>query len=197
MSRRIVLLRGVNVGGANRISMAALRDSLERAGFTGVHTYLQSGNVVLSDPLPGGPSPGFGNAVHDMSTALPDLVAEAVRDLLCADFSLDVPVISRTHDELADVIAQNPFPKQALDNPKALLVTFCSQRVTAELLEALQARATAGELIAGAGRELYSWHPEGIARSKLALALTPKGDRATARNWQTVTALHRMASDAD
>jgi uncharacterized protein (DUF1697 family) len=195
--RRIVLLRGVNVGGANRISMAALRDSLERAGFTGVRTYLQSGNVVLADPIPGGPSAGIGNAVRTVRTALPNAIEETVEELLLAEFGLDVPVISRTLDELAATVAANPFPEQALENPKALQVTFRSEPVTSELLDSLEARKAGGELIAGAGRELYSWHPDGIARSKLALALTPKGERTTARNWQTVTALHRMASDAD
>jgi len=195
VTRRVVLLRGVNVGGANRLPMAALRASLERAGFTGVRTYLQSGNVVLdSDPF-APPRTGFGNAGPNTYTALPNTVDDAVRALLNAEFGLDIPVITRTLAELAEVIAHNPFPKQALENPKALQVTFRSEPVTAELLKSLEARKAGGELIAGIGRELYSWHPDGIARSKLALALTPKGEPATARSWQTVTALHRMAAD--
>jgi len=68
---------------------------------------------------------------------LPNLIDETVRALLKADFSLDVPVTSRTLDELGAVVVANPFPERALENPKALLVTFRSEPVTAELLKSL------------------------------------------------------------
>ena len=48
MTRHIVLLRGINLGGRNRIGMAALREALTEAGFEDVRTYIQSGNAVLS-----------------------------------------------------------------------------------------------------------------------------------------------------
>ncbi len=168
-----MLLRGINVGAANRIAMPALRDALTEAGYGNVRTYVQSGNILLDAGSP---------------------VEAGVRALLRSEFGLDVQVVSRTLDELAAAVGANPFTQQALENPKALQVTFRSEPVTTELVKSLESRAVPGELVAGIGRELYSWHPHGIARSKLALALTGRGEAATARNWQTVTALLNMAS---
>ena len=48
MARLVVLLRGINIGSRNRISMPELRKALEDAGYDDVRTYLQSGNVVLT-----------------------------------------------------------------------------------------------------------------------------------------------------
>ena len=69
-------------------------------------------------------------------------------------------------------------------------------RSTPDIVGALEAGATPNEKVAGIGCEIYSWHPDGIARSKLALAITPRGSVATARNWGTVTTLLEMATDA-
>jgi len=48
MTRYLVLLRGINVGGRNKLPMAALRELLESHGHTNVSTYIASGNVILS-----------------------------------------------------------------------------------------------------------------------------------------------------
>ena len=48
MPRYLVLLRGINVGGRNKVPMAALRELLESHGHTRVSTYIASGNVILS-----------------------------------------------------------------------------------------------------------------------------------------------------
>ncbi len=175
----VVLLRGVNVGSANRIAMPALREALACDLLWDIRSYLQSGNLVADC--------GFGS-IPQLTTHVHDTIAE--------HFGLDVSVLARDERELADAVARNPFLEQAELNPKQLQVTFVDKHVSREQVAGLAALARGGELVDGSGRELYSWHPDGIARSKLALALTPKGERATARNWQTVTALHRMAADA-
>jgi uncharacterized protein (DUF1697 family) len=181
---KIVLLRGINVGSANRIAMAELREALADAGFANVRTHLQSGNVVLE-------------------TGLSDeTLAEAVTRLIAQRFGLDVPALARGRAELAAVVAANPYPEQALQDPKRLQVTFLSGEPEAEAVNELQALAAeTGELVAVDGRALYAWHPEGIQRSKLATRLTPKRlgvNTVTARNWTTVTTLLEMAaSDGD
>lgn len=176
MTASVVLLRGINLGPANRIAMAALRAALVEAGFERVRTHVQSGNIVL-----------------DTDRSSEDLTA-AVSALLAEQFGLHVAVVVRTASELAQVVAGNPFPDEAASNPKALQVTFRSEAVTDEDLAALEARAAPTERVAARGREIYSWHPDGIARSKLALAITPKYAEATARNWTTVTTLLEMAT---
>jgi uncharacterized protein (DUF1697 family) len=178
MAVSVVLLRGINLGPNNRLAMPALREALADAGFHNVRTYVQSGNIVLDSDL----APG----------ALTDSVSRVLVD----SFGIEVSVIARTADQLAQVVSRNPFSKEAAINPKALQVTFRGDEVTPEIVGALEARATANEKVAGIGCEIYSWHPDGIARSKLALAITPRGSAATARNWGTVTTLLEMATDA-
>ncbi|HSL77652.1 MAG TPA: DUF1697 domain-containing protein [Candidatus Limnocylindrales bacterium] len=48
MTKYLVLLRGINVGGKNKVPMAPLRELLEELGYTDVSTYIASGNVLLS-----------------------------------------------------------------------------------------------------------------------------------------------------
>lgn len=172
MPGRIVLLRGVNVGAHNRLAMPALRQALAAAGFGGVRSHLQSGNVVLD------------------SDERPETLAEAVRELIASQFGLQIDVVTRTRDELAEVLAGNPLADVVTD-PKRYQVSFLAAEPDPELVARLQALAVGGERLAAIGRELYAWHPDGVARSKLwaALAARGLGVTATARNWSTVCAL--------
>ena len=175
-----MLLRGINVGSANRIAMPALREALADAGFAKVRTYVQSGNIVLE-------------------TGLDDeKLSDVVERLIADQFGLSVPALARGHAELAAVVAANPYPEQALQDPKRFQVTFLTDTLDGDTVLELQALAAeTGELVAVDGRALYAWHPEGIQRSKLATRLTPKRlgvANVTARNWNTVTTLLEMAA---
>ncbi len=167
MDTQIVLLRGINVGAANRIGMPVLREALSAAGFTNVRTHLQSGNVLADGD--------------------PAALVAAIRAVI------DVPCVVRSAAELDAAVAANPFPAEAAENPKALQVTFWAEPPEPGTLEALSARTAEGERVAVHGREVYSWHPHGMARSKLALAVTPPKVAATARNWNTVLKLAELA----
>jgi uncharacterized protein (DUF1697 family) len=179
VGRFVVLLRGINLAGRNRVSMPALREALEDADFTDVATYVQSGNVVLT------------------SRKAAKRVGTDVERLLEERFDLDVPVVVRTRSELAAVIDRDPFAKIATD-PKRYQVTFLESRLDADVVGKLEAVATDGERVKHVGREVYAWHPDGVGRSKLAVVLAGKGlgVTATARNWKTVTQLLELA-DAD
>ena len=174
--RQIVLLRGINLGSRNRIAMPRLRDVLEAAGFADVATYVQSGNVVLESDV--------------KSTRL----AEQCTRLIASEFGLDIAVIVRTRDELAAVIERNPLG-DVVNNPKRYQVSFLAEEPSPELVEKLAAAALDSERFIAIGRELYAWHPNGVARSKLwgRLAGRDLGIAATARNWTTVTALLALA----
>jgi uncharacterized protein (DUF1697 family) len=176
--RHIVLLRGINLPRHKRISMPELREALEAAGFEDVDTYVQSGNVVLS------------------SRAAPKTVAQRVERAIEDRFGLDVDVVVRTREELAGVVAADPFGKAATD-PKRFQVTFLAEKPGKEALARLEAAATGGERLVASGRELYTWHPSGVGRSKLAALLAgPRlGVTATARNWTTVTTLLALADE--
>ena len=123
MARHIVLLRGINLPRHKRISMPELRAALEDAGFDDVKTYVQSGNVVLS------------------SRASPKTVAQKVGTLIADRFGLDVDVVVRTRDELADVVARDPFGKVASE-PKRYQVTFLASKLDAGALGKLEAAAS-------------------------------------------------------
>ena len=173
--RQIVLLRGINIG-QRRVSMPELRDLLTEAGFEEVSTYVQSGNVVLGSSL-----------------TEAELAGECER-LISERFGFDVPVVVRSRDEFAEVVRRNPL-KDVASNPKRYQVSFLSEPLDSEHLERLAALAQPAERLVAIGRELYGWHPEGVARSKLwgRLAGTTLGVTATARNWTTVTTLLEMA----
>jgi uncharacterized protein (DUF1697 family) len=173
------MLRGINVGGARRIPMAQLRELLVGAGYRNVVTHGQSGNVAL-DAIEGS-----------------DELAAQVEGLIAREFQFAVPVTVRSHAELSAVIARDPIPGGAED-PKRYQVTFLAEAPTSGALHRLRGLAGERERLAVHGRELYSYHPEGIARSKLAARLTHAelGASATARNWATVSALGELSASS-
>jgi uncharacterized protein (DUF1697 family) len=178
MPRHVVLLRGVNLVRSNRVPMPRLRTALEAAGFGDVKTYVQSGNVVLS------------------SAASPERVATRVHALIKKEFGHDIAVVVRSHAELKAVVRRNPLGKMAT-NPKRHLVTFLGSALPPPVKKKLGEVAGADEKFAVRGKEIYSWHPEGVGRSPLWERLGGKalGVAATSRNWSTVTTLLAMSDD--
>lgn len=158
--------------------MPELREALAEAGFENVQTYLQSGNVVVT------------------SRVKPETVARKAEREISSRFGLEIPVVSRTRDELAEVVKRNPLGKVAAE-PKRHLVTFLSAELGPEVVAKLESLAASEEGLTVIGREVYSWHPKTIARSRLWAELAGKrlGVTATSRNWTTVRALLAMADE--
>jgi len=160
--------------------MPALRSLLGEAGFEDVRTYVASGNVVLS------------------SSSDPAGVASRAEGLIAEQFGFDVDVIVRTRDELAEVVARNPLGDVAVD-PRRYQVTFLDEEIEAAALARLDLLSFEPERLVSVGRELYTWHPEGIGRSKLWAKVASRGGlgaTGTARNWNTVTTLLAMADES-
>jgi uncharacterized protein (DUF1697 family) len=176
--RQIVFLRGINLGAHNRIAMPELRELLTSTTFEDVRTYVQSGNVVLS------------------SDVSPEQLARRCEQEIADGFGLDVDVIVRTRDELAEVVRRNPLADVSV-NPKRYQVSFLSAELDPEAVRKLAALALPPEKFVAIGRELYAWHPNGIGRSRLWARLAGRGlgVTATARNWTTVTTLLAMADE--
>jgi uncharacterized protein (DUF1697 family) len=180
----VVLLRGINLGSSNRIAMPALREALTAAGFENPRTYVQSGNIVLDT----------GSDESELSDRVERLITER--------FGLMIPAVARSGHEFARMVAENPFPELAEQEPKRFQVTFLRGEPEVALTDGLRALATPSERVALGGREIYAWHPDGIARSKLAMKLGARGGLGrevitTSRNWATVlTLLEMAASDA-
>lgn len=159
--------------------MADLRAWVEAAGYDHVATYIQSGNVVLTGP--------------DRPTSAVEADVKAAIRTGCG---LDVAVMVRTRDELAVVVAANPYP-EADDEPTKVHVAFLSGEPDLTRLEAIDPASYApDEWTAGPG-VLYLRMPEGMGRSKLAIAMGDKRSApvATVRNWRTVTKLVELSAD--
>jgi uncharacterized protein (DUF1697 family) len=156
--------------------MAQLRSALEEAGFEEVVTYVQSGNVILS------------------TSDSPPKVGRAIERLIEKEFGLKIPVVVRSRADIARVVERNPLGKVA-KNPKRYQVSFLEKKPSAGLVRKLEEVAAPAERVLAEGREIYAWHPEGVARSKLWAMLAGKGlgTTATARNWTTVTKLLELA----
>jgi uncharacterized protein (DUF1697 family) len=177
VAQHIALLRAINLGPSRRIAMGELRALLSQRGYGPVRTHLASGNVLL------------------YSDAVGEELARELEQQLADAFKLDVPVVVRSREELADVVSRNPLGAPAAADPRRYQVTFLSQTPSVDLLARIDAAAIAPEQVAVSGREVFAWHPDGIISSPLARLLGgPRlGVTATARNWNTVTALLRLA----
>ena len=158
--------------------MEKLRQVPETAGFEDVRTYLQSGNVVLS------------------SKTKPEQTARKCERLIQAEFGLEIDVVVRTRAELAKAVERNPLGKVAKD-PKRYQVSFLSAKLPSAARKKLETAVVEPEQFAAIGREVYAWHPDTIARSRLwaLLAGQQLGVTATSRNWTTVTKLLEMADE--
>ncbi len=172
----IALLRGINVGGRNRLPMADLRSIAAKLGFADAATYLQSGNLVLPD------------VARDSAEVAAALTAE-----IRSDFGLEVPVIIRNAQEWARVIAANPFPEATADGTK-LHVVFLTGPAT-DAVRQFDGERYEPEELAVTDAEVYLSLPDGIGRSKLAGALgkVDNASSGTIRNWNTVLALSDLS----
>jgi uncharacterized protein (DUF1697 family) len=177
----VVMLRGINLGATNRVAMPALREALAQAGFENPRTYVQSGNIVLETDLDG----------SELSVRVEALITQV--------FGLSVPAVTRSGQELERVVAENPFSELAEQEPKRFQVSFLRGELDPSIADRLAELASGGERVAVWEREVYAWHPDGVARSKLALKLGAKAGLgqdviATSRNWTTVLTLLAMSA---
>lgn len=167
MKTWIALLRAVNVGGTGKLAMAELRALCEAAGFGDVRTYIASGNVVLR------------------GAASERQVKSKLEAALLRHAGKPVEVLVRSGDEMAGVLAANPFPGRA---PNLTMAIFLDEPPPADALETVSGRD--GEEIALGKREIYVHYAGGAGTSKLKI---PAAGAGTARNMNTVAKLAAMA----
>jgi uncharacterized protein (DUF1697 family) len=179
----VALLRGVNVGGRNRLAMADLREVIESLGHRQVKTYIQSGNAIFST--------GEDDSRQDAS-----VLAVGIRDRIAERLDLDVDVMVRDRDDLEAILAGVPFPDV---DPKRLLIAFLSDAPSPEATRALESIEAGPEAARVVGRVAYLNLPNGVGRSVLAPQVERRLKvRATARNLATVRTLLAMTdSSAD
>lgn len=176
----VALLRGINVGGKNKVPMAELRSALAGGECSDVRTYIQSGNLVLGSRL--------------AADALAAHLAQAIEQ----HFGIAVPVVVKTASEWARYHEGIPFPMEAVEDGSRVLLVLSERAPAATAAAELAESATLGERIEQQGDAIWIHYAGGVGRSKLTPALLDRriGSPATARNWKTVEQLQRMAEEA-
>lgn len=175
----VALLRGINVGGKNKLPMKDLVAMFEHAGCVTTRHYIQSGNVVFS-------------AAPALAAKIPAVVAVAIEK----GFGLRVPVVVRSEKELRAAAAANPFLEAGVD-PDALHVMFLADQPSKAAVAALDPDRSPPDRFVVKGREVYLACPNGVGRTKLSNAWfdTKLGTISTGRNWRTVLKLVAMCDD--
>jgi uncharacterized protein (DUF1697 family) len=193
MASHIALLRGINVGGRNKVPMADLREVVTSLGHTEVSTYIQSGNVLFS--------------TADTDAAK---LAAALESAIEDRFGIWSSVVVLSRDELAGVLAANPYPDEP--NPRMVHVVFLNAELPEEVLGRISAAESAVAAkgsrdtvhVAGQPQALFLHTPDGFGTSELAqnvfkIIAPPKdkkhGLAATARNWATATKLLSLCEE--
>jgi uncharacterized protein (DUF1697 family) len=176
----VALLRGINVGGKNKLPAKDLVAMFDEAGGRDVRTYIQSGNVIF-------------RATEACASRLPSEIAKAI----LARFGFRVPVVMRTAGELRAVAEGNPFVRSGAD-PEALHVVFLADRPHPGKVAALDPRRSPPDEFEVRGREIFLRCPSGVARTKLTNEYfdTKLATTSTMRNWRTVLKLVEMTEGA-
>ena len=176
MPTYVALLRGVNVGKAKRVPMAELRALLGDLGYTDVATLLNSGNAVFRAP---------GRSAAKIGAAIAAAIA--------ARLGFDVPVIVKSAQELAAIVAENPIRIDESLHSR-LLVAFVQDSDALRSLATIAPLVTPAERFVVGDHAAYLYCADGILESKAGEALLGKAGRAaTTRNWATVLKLAALA----
>lgn len=179
MTTFIALLRGINVGGHNKLPMQELVQLLESLGLVNVKTYIQSGNVVF----------------QSIQTQ-PSTLAEEISTAIEQRHRFKPQVMILRSEDLETAVSQNPFP-QATEDHKTLHFYFLESIPSNPDLTMLEAVKTETEQFKLLDQVFYLHAPDGIGRSKLAAKVEKAmGVPTTARNWRTVSKVLEMAKAA-
>lgn len=175
MPKHIALLRGINVGGKNKIKMAELRERLESVALRNVATYIQSGNIIFD------------------STAASASLEKKITKLIKSDFGYDVPVLVFPRKRLQKIVKENPFAKKQIEH---VAVTLLSKKPDKQLITAIEDLNFGIDKFQIAGDNIFLHCPNGFARTKLTNNFFEQklNTTATTRNWKTVNKLLELSS---
>jgi uncharacterized protein (DUF1697 family) len=178
----ISMLRGVNVGGHNKIKMDDLRTLYRSLKLEDPRTYVQSGNVIFRTNEKNSPP-----------------LAKKIQDAIEGKFGFRPEVIVRTTEELRSAIAASPFASRRNLEPGKILVTFLAGKPGPNAHATLLSLKAHPEELHLSGRELYIYFPDGAGKSKLPWSKVEKlvQTTGTARNWSSVTKMLAMAEDLE
>ena len=181
MTIYIALLRGINVGGKNRVKMSELRQAMETIGLGRVQTYIQSGNILFESE----------EGIESLQNQIKHEIERA--------FGFSVEIIMRTAEELERIIECCPFSEDAISEAESssegesLYVSLLQDVPLEEGINKLSAYKSENEDFLIDGQEVYLLFRQSIRNSKLANNLQKLGVPSTVRNWKTLNKLAVMA----
>ena len=178
--RYVALLRGINVGGRNKVAMADLRQAFDDAGYAAVRTYIQSGNVLFE-------SVGARRSLED-----------DVERLLEERFGTPLVVVVRSRDQLRGIVERAPDGFGAAPGTFHSDVLFLKAPLTPrQALRVVQLREGVDEAWAGSGVVYFARRSALRTKSKMSSIVgTPEYQRMTIRSWATTTALLGLLDEA-
>jgi uncharacterized protein (DUF1697 family) len=176
----LVLLRGINVGGRNKIPMAALRDVFVDMGFANPRTYIQSGNVVMGSRRANNPK----------------TVASIERGLSDA-FGYEARVVVRDLPQMTTVVRQIPKDWDVQDASMRYNVIFTTHGLTArQLLAQVKPKPDIEAVKAGAHALYWSAPFATLTRTAMVkMSAHPAYAELTIRNLRTTLALLELMRD--
>ena len=176
----VALLRGINVGGKNRLPMKDLAAMFVDLGCDDVRTYIQSGNVLFR-----------------MSPTLGEDISSLISSSILSRFGYRVPVATRTAQDLQEIVQANPFLEAGAETDK-LHIAFLADLPDSAHVESLDPNRSPVDEFAVLGREIYLYCPNGLARSKLTNNYFDSrlSTTSTMRNWKTVLKLLELSTSA-
>lgn len=169
----IALLRGINVGGRNKIPMAELRALCADLGWAEVQSYIQSGNLIFN------------------ADTTPEQLEPQLEQAIEQQFGFSISVIVRPATDWHRYIESNPFPEASESEPNRVMLALSKSSPRPDAAATLQERATNNERVTQLDDALWIHYADGSARSKLSPALLDRlvGSPVTTRNWRTVLKL--------
>lgn len=173
MKTYIVLLRGINVSGKNKLPMQDLRNLLNDLEFQNVQTYIQSGNIILTSD-------------YDKL-----IVCKKIKDGILEKFGYDVPVLARTVKEWEEVVANYPYPTE---NSKIVAFVFLNQKTKETQIEVKGIKEDEYQID---NDGIYIYCPSGFGNTKISNNLFERKLKVTAttRNYRTTMKLLELAKN--
>ena len=179
MTKKIALLRGINVGGKRKVLMADLRQLLEEIGFTDVKTYIQSGNVIFSQK-------------EEQSNLE---IAKAIEKVIADNYDFAVPVVVRTRQEWEKAINESPYYQADMEDISQLHLTFLKEKPTKENQEKTESFDYPPDKFTIKNTEIYILCLGKYHKTKLSYTFFEKKLKVstTTRNWKTVLKLLELS----
>lgn len=166
----VAFLRGINVGGKNKIKMETLREVCSALGYENVKTYINSGNIIFETAETGD-----------------KILAGKIEAAIEKEFGLKIKTIVRSIDEIKELVENNPFAGE-FENDKDVHVFFLNEEMPAEKSELLLSNNTENERYFVRSREIFCHLRIGVLDSLMGKDYIAKKLKisSTARNWRTV-----------